>query len=481
MINSKLIRLIKALSKVELQGLKIFLSSPFFNTNPSIIKFYEILLKIYPNFKPNNTSKEHLHQLVYPDKPFNDSSFRNLILSFTKLIEEYIKQIEIKKNDTFQDHFLLKAFSERSLKTDFDHLFFKRLNSSKNSPPKDGIQHLEQYLILKAYYHFPETERREMDADFSSQTLHHLNQFFVLSETQLAIEIASRKKVLKEKAPVFHFKDSISTYASNFTEQSQPLLKILLLLEEFYANHSKQALKRAITLFKLYHQRFSLFDKKVILTVLINQMNQLFIQGQEMYLNKIHQLYQFGLSEGILLFNNSLTSLDYLNIVTTASRNKKTSWAIDFIQEYAKYLPKKDKAQVKALANATVQYDLGNYQTVIDLLSPYSFRKSPFGLRFRFITVKAYIEIAFIDTSYVNTTETFIRRMEQYINRGAKKRRTDQSLGFINFLEIVRLILNVCINKDKRIIKKIKPLIKTKQPIIAKNWLLQKVNDLEQL
>jgi len=176
----------------------------------------------------------------------------------------------------------------------------------------------------------------------------------------------------------------------------------------------------------------------------------------------------------------SVTNSDYLNIVTTATGNKETDWALQFIENYKNYLPEKDKEKVMALALATVQYDKGDFYKVTKLLSPFSFRKSPLGIRFRFITVKAYVELAFLDSDNLKLAQTYILRMQQYIKRGSKKRETDQSIGFSNFLKIVNTILKKSTNQNKPELEKIKLLIESKSPLIDKKWLLQKVEELEQ-
>lgn len=478
MLKSKLIRLVSTLTKSEIQELGDFLASPFFNTNPSVLKLYEAISVSYPDFKEEQISKQYLYTLVYPNKNYRDNSFRNLILDLTNLIQEYIKQVELKKNKALQEQLLLNAFSSRTLKREFDHQFDKLIKRSQDISPKDSMYYLEQYLFLKTYYHFPETNRQELPREFLINMLSNLNQFFALSKLQLAIEVASRQRVLKEKPPTFYFKPYIEQYLASLSKNKQILLRILLLLEKFYSNPSEDLIQLATKLFKMHHKKFSLFDKKMILMIIINQMNSLLLSGHPAYLKKIHHLYQFGLMKNILLYNNRLVSFDFLNIVTTASRNNKTSWATDFIKNYKNYLPENEKEQVEALAYATVHYDLGNYGEVIELLLPYSFRKSAFGLRFRFISVKAYIELVFEDSKNLKFTKNFIHRMEQYVNRRAK---TDQLSGFSNFLKITKLIIDNCVKKNSYSIDRIRERIKNTSPLIAKNWLLQKVSDLEQL
>ena len=447
MTNSKLLRLISALSINEMQHLRTFLLSPFFNTNPSIIKLYDALYNAYPKFDSDHIKKETIHNLIYPGKPFNDNSFRNLILNFTKLVQEYLTQLELKNRENLQNQLLLNTYSKRLLKRDFNDLFSRLLKTFQAFPPKSSDIFLDYYLLLKEYYHFPETNRRAMEASLPSMILSSLNQFFALSKLQLAIEFASRKEVLKEEIPDFFFKKYIPEYISVQPLEVRPLLEILLSLENFYTSRSKEQIEFAKQLFKTHHQKFSLFDKKMILTVLVNQMNYLFRSGEEGYLKELYHLYKFSLSNKILLFNNSLIPIDFMNIVTTASRNNETKWALDFIQRYKKFLPEKDKDQLEALGYATVYYDIGEFNKVTEVLNPYSFRKTSFGLRFRFISIKAYVELVFQDSNNLKFTETFVLRMEQYIKRGARKGDTRESLGFKKFLKAIKMILKICRTK----------------------------------
>lgn len=479
MINSKLIRILNSFSKKDMQQLKAFISSPFFNTNPTIILLFEFIFKAYPHFDKRDISKESAYKNIYPKKTFNDSSFRNLILAFTKLVVEFLKHKELKTRPALENQLLLNSLSKRLLNRDFNDLYLKTQQEYKSNPPKDSEQFLEQYLSLKTFYHNPETNRTKIDQNHSSQILNSLNQFFALSKLKHAIEIASRKDLLKEEIPKFFFKKHLSKYATTLPKEQQTLFNVLIMLDKFYQIPTKNHLQKTLKIFKVHHANFSQFDKKMILTVFINQMNHLFRLGHTEYLRKIYNLYIFGLKEDILLHNNTITTSDFLNIVTTASRNKKINWAIEFIQNYNGYLLNNDKEQTIALATATVEYDKGMYHKVTEILAPFSFRKSPLGLRFRFITAKAYVELAFQKTENLKLTQTFILRMEQYLKRNTGKNQTDQSIGFSNFLKIIKALLKECINNNNPNLEKLKSLIDKSTPIIAKNWLLQKVNDLE--
>ena len=481
MLKSKLVRLISSLSEKEMNELKLYLSSPFYNTNPQVIKLYNFFNSVYPDFEKHDVSKVAAFKFVYPKKSFNDSSFRNLISILSNLILDFMATIEFQQKTSSRNQILLEALSNRLLKKEFNRLYKEIQNEFTKTPPRNSEQFLLQYESLRTYYHYPETDRFDLYSNHFSKTLFSLNHFFALSKLKLAIEIASRKDLLREDTPQFHFKHHIESYALSLSdEDNSQLLNIFLKLEEFYHNPSRDNIEQTVKVFKTNYDKYSGFDNKMIATVLINQMNYLYRQGFIQYLSKMHEFYQFILSNNILTYNNSLTVSDYLNIVTTASRNKKTAWAIDFIEKYQKFLPDHEHEQTIALATATVYYDQGQFDKAIEVLAPYSFRKSSLGLRFRFITIKSYVELVFQDSDNLKFVQNFVLRMEQYIKRGAQKRNKDQSTGFTNFLKIVHRILNVSIDKNKKEIANLYQLIYDQRPLIAKKWLLQKVTYLEQ-
>ena len=104
MEKSKVVGLLKKLSKKEFFELETYLISPFFGINESILQLFLELSPHFPRFKHPSLNKELIFAKVFPGVPYDNgkfnyllSDFHNIILDFlgTKLL--LVDQLELRK------------------------------------------------------------------------------------------------------------------------------------------------------------------------------------------------------------------------------------------------------------------------------------------------------------------------------------------------------------------------------------------------
>ena len=115
MQKSKLLNILRSLSKEEFIQFRKVLQSPFFVSNDIPLKFYDGIRRFYPAFESTLLTKERVFKKVYPDRPYNDAKMRASMLRLTQLLEEYLVWRQVKRNETLFQKKLIKAYSERSL------------------------------------------------------------------------------------------------------------------------------------------------------------------------------------------------------------------------------------------------------------------------------------------------------------------------------------------------------------------------------
>src|SRR5437870_5390578 len=110
MIRSKVIDVLKIFTTEELKRFKLFLNSPFHNTNKKVIQLYELVRKYSPEFNNEKLKKEYLFKKLYPDKQYNDIVMRILISDLIKLAEDFIVHSSIINNETESRKYLLNFY-----------------------------------------------------------------------------------------------------------------------------------------------------------------------------------------------------------------------------------------------------------------------------------------------------------------------------------------------------------------------------------
>ena len=78
MHDTKLVQLLVKLTKSELKALDKFLNSPYFNTNKTVYKLWKHTKQYAPNFSSSMLKEEKIHSKLFPNKPFNERTIRQL-------------------------------------------------------------------------------------------------------------------------------------------------------------------------------------------------------------------------------------------------------------------------------------------------------------------------------------------------------------------------------------------------------------------
>ena len=89
MHKTKLISLLKSLTKVELSQFSDYVRSPFYNKNTLCVRLLDILLEAAPNYAPNLLDKQDLFDRLFPGKAYN-SSLRVTASFLLKLLQDYL-------------------------------------------------------------------------------------------------------------------------------------------------------------------------------------------------------------------------------------------------------------------------------------------------------------------------------------------------------------------------------------------------------
>ena len=79
MLKSKTLDILGALSPDEVKEFRIFLTSPYYNTNKTVLKFFDILIKFYPDFNQSSLTKENIYAKLHPGSKYKDEVIRNLL------------------------------------------------------------------------------------------------------------------------------------------------------------------------------------------------------------------------------------------------------------------------------------------------------------------------------------------------------------------------------------------------------------------
>ena len=87
MLKSKALDILKTFSTEEFKRFEQFVSSPYFNTNKSVLKLVLELKKFYPDFNSDKMTEDYIYGRVYGKDKYSYSAMRNLMSGLIQLCD----------------------------------------------------------------------------------------------------------------------------------------------------------------------------------------------------------------------------------------------------------------------------------------------------------------------------------------------------------------------------------------------------------
>ena len=143
MYKSVLIETIKSFSRQEIKEFGLFIQSPFFNTNQSVIKLYEQIKKHYPEFDQIQLDKKLLFEKAFGLVKYNDSFMRMTVYRLMELTKEFLISRNLKRNHFLKETLLLDELNIREL----NNLMIKCVYDLDKKVEKQKAKEAETYFV----------------------------------------------------------------------------------------------------------------------------------------------------------------------------------------------------------------------------------------------------------------------------------------------------------------------------------------------
>ncbi|MEM9681568.1 MAG: hypothetical protein AAF901_14695, partial [Bacteroidota bacterium] len=71
MIKSKLLSLIQGIQQEEHKKLRDFILSPYFNKRPELVKLYDYIIQLYPDYDEAHLERKRVYEHIFPSDNYN--------------------------------------------------------------------------------------------------------------------------------------------------------------------------------------------------------------------------------------------------------------------------------------------------------------------------------------------------------------------------------------------------------------------------
>jgi hypothetical protein len=465
MIKSNFIQLYTSLTKQEKKALDKWVQSPMHNQHQKVSKLFDYI-GTRTKITKTTVDKNRIYKELFPLEPYNDLKLRHIQSYAFNVLGNFVGY-----NHIFLDQLFLKRKQLETYRLrDLPKLSTKIVRKSKEELAKKSLKnsdfHLEAYQWEIEKFKHGSTERRT-EANNLPQLFGHLSEFFIIATLKYACIAASHSNVFKSEYDI-----PLLAAVLEYAREKSPSITIKIYYEAYQSLIDADNEHHYKTLRDLFFEQIGLFNKEEqyeLFQLTINYCIKQINTGNSHYFEEVFDLYKEGLSTEILLDKDTLSRFTYKNIVSAGLKLKEFGWVQVFIKEYTAYLPSKFKHTYKVYSTAKLHYSRGDYTAALQLLLQVEEYDDLFlTLDAKVLLLKIYYEEESIDAllALIASFNVFLRRKDIM---GYHKQ------VYKNLLRLVNKFLSLPLN-DKSIRTKLIAEIKTKQPLVEQQWLLNQLN-----
>ena len=392
MINSKLIQLIRTFDKAELRAFQDFVTSPYYNKNQDLVRFYSYLKKCAPNFLEKKIRRQKVYQSIFPEKAYDEKEMNYLMSFLLKLSEKFIGLRYYEQQNIQPAYHQLNAFMDRNLEKHYNNQLRKVKTALEMIPYRDNEYYFYQYLIADTEdQHFQRLRQRKFDIHLQ-EAANALELFFLTTKLQFTCEMMDREKVLA--AQYQHgMIEEVLVYINKTSLDQHPAINIYHeILQTHQSEHSKEHFTKLKQLLFQHSDQFKQKELEFIYLHAINFCIQKILKGEAKYGEEALELYLNGIKKKVLFKSGYLTPWTYKNVVKLSLSLRKYDLCENFIHEHTSSLEPNSRENAWHYNLAELSYYRHDFEKAMDHLNQVEFTDIHYNLGARKMLLKIYHE-----------------------------------------------------------------------------------------
>lgn len=430
MYKSKLLKILKTFDENEWKDFRAYLlyKNP---RNPKILDLYDYIRKYKDNFTTKKFDIEEARTSIKLGLMAR-KNFQNAMSRLKKIIEEYLVIQSVLSDELEGGYRVFQIYNDRNL---YD-LANNKVNSLKNSwnNSRDSDLKKVEYLVrLQHSLYFSENPIKYVKEDSILKNLmKSFNDFnFIYQEFYT---YAADKAISIKLSEPHEFEDKSISDQFLISETANILVNINKL--------NKTASRDAFEY--LYNNLKSNDDVSPDLRVHIfgvceSYLTKVIMKGESEHdPNTILFLYQLGISKGILLYNNSLSTVRFHNILSIACFLEEFDWAEDYVENYINLVPIVEREESLVFAKIKIHFGKWEYEEALNLLTTSDLNNFFLKAQGRWYSLVIY----FITFDNLDFFESQISNFIQFFYYNKKRISHRNFDGSLNLAKIFRASVN---------------------------------------
>lgn len=473
MTNTKLVTLLKSLSKTEIQRFRELVNSPYFNKNKNVIRLCDELLKFHPLFDSDQCTEVMIFRKMFVKEEYNYFKIKNLISDLYQLSLTYLKLISAEKKGVENDIDLLNELHERKL----DNLY---LQKEKQVIKIMNEQILKDEFFFEAQYQLARVSTSHYKFTRSSYTFDLIqNEFDIFLRYALIVMLRTYSKMLTNKNHGnVDFKmemfEHIWKYVGDKDFDDNPSCKIYKQIIALELSRDEKDYRMLMNYKEKYEKNLSDEDIYYILLVANSFAVYRLRLGDESFCRERFNILREMVDRKI----TSPSYILYINAIsnyTSACVVEEYEWAEDFLSRFKDGIsPAEEQSNTINYCRGFLAYRLKEYGKALEFFS-----KTSFKLFLVKVMVKSYTVRIYYEQEMHEQTLSSLDAFRHYL-KSEKMIAEDQKSAHYEFLkfvgELTRLKSEGSKKKNDNDISLLRKEIKKmhSNPLGVKNWLIEK-------
>jgi hypothetical protein len=478
MIKNKLYTLLQTFPKQDLGQLRKFLESPFFNENPDLVRLFNLFEDHFQSGQTisgdSESQKKQIWKRLFGKRPYQDIVLRRLFSDLTQLSLEYLSYRQIQKDPLYQSRHTLTAINEAVLHKHFEGVVRQSQQQAEKLGLRNAYYHLHTFQIaLQQHQHIEAFRKKPSSLEHLETADYHLDCFYFTQKLKNYCDILGYRKTIATEGNI-RMLPSFLEYLNEEDYISEPSVKAYYLTALMLLHPEEESYFRQLK--KVLDEESQFFTKEELLNLFIHLINYIIDTkinvGRSEYFEELFSIYQTALAKEFIIDEGVLDPHHYKNIITVGLFVKAFDWVEQFIKDYTPILPKGDQENALTYNLAKVYFAKKQYQKVIELLQRVEYQNLNYSLGAKLMLLKTYYELnEFLALDSLTDSFRIYLRRNKLISREVKQQ-------YLNVLRFVKRLSNIA-PFDTKSIEKIRMQINTCKALADKNWILEKVGELD--
>lgn len=377
MFKSALIESLKTFSKQEIKEFSLFIQSPFYNTNQSVIKLNEQIKKLYPDFDEKSTNKKLLFESAFGKIKYNDSFMRMTVFRLQELLKEFLIYRNLQRHHLLKETHLLDELNSRELNS----LMMKSINELDKKIDKQNVKEAETYFAkFKLEYFKNDIKSRDTKMITYKDTLDKdlmleqksLNIFYFISSLKFFQYFLNQKDFVVNAEGYPEFMSNILGFLKMHEDYLQvPVLKVYYYMVLMLSTKEEKYFFELKKILFEDKNDLSYVEKFNLIVTLRNYAQRKFNDGDAEFKSSMIDIIKFSIEKNLLTVAEGgkyMNEIRFMNIVWVGIQSNEYEWLGEFMKKFISRIEPDKRQYVLAYNTACVEFEKGNYSEALEKL-----------------------------------------------------------------------------------------------------------------